>query len=155
MFVPPRFVHGFAGLVMPANATEPSFLTSALSILFILNLLLGTFNLLPVPPLDGSSGIMVVLPEGLAHRYLDFMQHSRNFAMLGLLVAWNLFDRIFQPIFLFALHMLYSRSSQRVTCLTLKFTFGEGLVSSPAVSYLHTGLNLFTFGPGQPCDKTG
>ena len=108
LFVPPQYIHGFAGLVMPANATDPSFLTSALSILFILNLLLGTFNLLPVPPLDGSSGIMVLLPEGLAQRYLDFVQHSRNFAMLGLIVAWTLYDRIFQPIFLFGLHVLYS-----------------------------------------------
>jgi Zn-dependent protease len=93
---------------MPANASDPTFLTSALSILFLLNLLLGTFNLLPVPPLDGNAGIMVFMPESLAQRYMDWVQHSRNFAMLGLIVAWTLFDKIFQPVFFFALHALYA-----------------------------------------------
>ncbi len=92
----------------PANGGDPTFLTSALSILFILNLLLGTFNLLPVPPLDGHSGIMVLMPESLAQRYLSWLDHARSFAMLGIIIAWTLFDRIFQPIFFFALHTLYS-----------------------------------------------
>jgi Zn-dependent protease len=107
-FAPPRFIQGFGGLVLPANSSEPNFITSALSILFILNLLLGTFNLLPVPPLDGSAGIMVLTPDGLAHRYLGWVNQSRNFAMLGLLVAWSLYNRIFQAVFLFALHTLYA-----------------------------------------------
>jgi Zn-dependent protease len=98
----------YSSLVSPANASDPTFLTSALSILFVLNLLLGTFNLLPVPPLDGNSGIMVLMPEGVAQSYLDWMQRSRNFALLGLIVAWTLFDRIFQPVFSFALQTLYS-----------------------------------------------
>jgi len=107
-FRAPEFVQGYANLVMPANASGPTFLTSALSILFVLNLLLGTFNLLPVPPLDGNAGIMVFMPESLAKRYLDWMQHSRNFALLGLIIAWSLFDRIFQPVFYFALRALYA-----------------------------------------------
>jgi Zn-dependent protease len=107
-FRAPQFLHSYADLVLPANAAQPTFLTSALSIVFILNLLLGTFNLLPVPPLDGSAGIMVLMPDGVAHRYLDWVQHSRNFALLGLIIAWSLFDRIFQPVFSFALHALYA-----------------------------------------------
>jgi Zn-dependent protease len=107
-FQPPAYIHGFEGLVMPATGTEPTFLTSALSILFILNLLLGTFNLLPVPPLDGYTGIMVVMSEGVAHRYLSWAEKAHGFAMLGLIIAWTLYDRIFQSIFLFALHTLYA-----------------------------------------------
>src|SRR5208282_1098394 len=34
-----------------------------LFVLFSLNLLLGVFNLLPVPPLDGSSAIMLLMSE--------------------------------------------------------------------------------------------
>jgi Zn-dependent protease len=98
----------YSSLVSPANATAPTFLTSALSILFVLNLLLGTFNLLPVPPLDGNAGIMVFMTEGAAQSYLDWMQRSRNFALLGLIVAWSFFDRIFQPVFSFALQTLYA-----------------------------------------------
>jgi Zn-dependent protease len=107
-FAPPTSIHGFSGLVLPAGSIEPNFITSGLSILFILNMLLGTFNLLPVPPLDGSAAIMVLMPGGLAQRYLGWVNHSRNFAMLGLLVAWTLYDRIFLYVFFFALHALYA-----------------------------------------------
>jgi Zn-dependent protease len=107
-FRPPEFVRGYSILVLPANAAEPTFLTSALSILFVLNLLLGTFNLLPVPPLDGHAGIMVAMPERTAQHYLDWLQGSRNFGLLGLFIAWYLFDRIFDPVFIFALRTLYA-----------------------------------------------
>ncbi len=107
-FRPPGLIGSYSNLVAPATSGEPTFLTSALSVLFILNLLLGTFNLLPVPPLDGHSAVMLVMPESLALRYLDWIRQSQNFALLGLLLAWTLFDRIFEPIFFFALHALYS-----------------------------------------------
>jgi Zn-dependent protease len=68
--------------------------------------LLGTFNLLPVPPLDGHTGIMLLMPEGTALRYLDWTRKS-GFAMLGLIVAWTAFGRIFESVFFFALHVLY------------------------------------------------
>lgn len=106
-FRPPEVIHGFGGLVESANG-EPTFLTTALSVLFILNLLLGVFNLLPVPPLDGHAGIMVFMPESTALRYLDWVRQSGSFALIGLVVAWTLFDKIFDPIFLFALHVLYA-----------------------------------------------
>lgn len=107
-FRAPGSIESYESLVAPANAGDPTFLTSALSILFILNLLLGTFNLLPVPPLDGHAGVMLVMPQGVALRYLDWMRHSRNFGLIGLVIAWTMFDRIFEPIFFFALRTLYS-----------------------------------------------
>jgi Zn-dependent protease len=103
----PEAIHGYSGLVSPANSGQPTFLTAALSILFLLNLLLGTFNLLPVPPLDGHSGIMVLMPAGLAERYLQWVERASGFSILGLFVAWTLYDRLFNPIFVFALRMLY------------------------------------------------
>ena len=107
-FRAPGLVTSYTGLVAPAGAGEPTFLTSALSVLFVLNLLLGTFNLLPVPPLDGHAGIMLIMPDGVAARYLDWVRQSRNFALIGLLIAWRLFGAIFQPILFFALHSLYA-----------------------------------------------
>ena len=68
-----------------------------LQIVFLLNLLLGTFNLLPVPPLDGSSGILVFMGERTAQSYLDFIRGS-NYAIAGLLVASLVFSRIFPYI---------------------------------------------------------
>jgi len=103
--VPPASISGFSELVM-SSAGESTFLTSALSIFFVLNLLLGTFNLLPVPPLDGHAGVMLLMPENLALRYLDFIQEG-SFAMIGLLIAWTAFGRIFNFVFELSVRLLY------------------------------------------------
>src|SRR6202163_1171302 len=70
-FRAPERIGSYSGGVASAQSADPTFLTTALSILFVLNLLLGAFNLLPVPPLDGSTGIMLAMPESAAIRYLD------------------------------------------------------------------------------------
>ena len=88
------------------QAAGPSFEATFLSILFVLNLLLGTFNLLPVPPLDGNTGITLLMRERTALRFLDWTQHS-GLGMVGLLAAWALFGRIFGYIWALALNVLY------------------------------------------------
>jgi Zn-dependent protease len=81
------------------------FASSVLGVFFFLNLLLGTFNLLPVPPLDGSTGIMLFMGENRAHRYLDWLRGS-SYAMVGLIVAIFAFRYIYGPIELAALDAL-------------------------------------------------
>jgi len=73
------------------------FAASVLGVFFFLNLLLGTFNLLPVPPLDGSTGIMLFMGETRAQRYLDWLRGS-SYAMVGLLLGIVAFRYIFGPI---------------------------------------------------------
>lgn len=77
-----------------------------LSILFVLNVLLGTFNLLPIPPLDGHNGIMVLMSEETALRYLAWTR-NQGLGMAGLLLAWILYGKIFAFIFRFFLAALY------------------------------------------------
>jgi len=72
----------------------PSLLGITLGVIFSLNLLLGTFNLLPVPPLDGSTGIMVFMSERSAQSYLDKIR-GNNFAMAGILVALVVFREVY------------------------------------------------------------
>lgn len=96
----------FAKVTMPLFGVEPTFATTALSVFFVLNLLLGTFNLLPVAPLDGSSVIMLFMPESAALRYLDFMQQG-NFMFIGLLIAWQAYNYIFRFVFDLGLRLLY------------------------------------------------
>jgi Zn-dependent protease len=79
-----------------------------LSLLFSLNLLLGTFNLLPLPPLDGFGAVGILLPEHAARRFLEFGWSLGGLRLLGLLVAWQVFGPIFFPIFEFSKHLLYS-----------------------------------------------
>src|SRR5215831_5481655 len=66
------------------------FAATVLYVMFSLNLLLGVFNLLPVPPLDGSSVIMLAMSEDRARGYLDWAR-SGTFAMPGLLAGLLIF----------------------------------------------------------------
>jgi Zn-dependent protease len=75
--------------------------------MFSLNLLLGTFNLIPVPPLDGFGALGLFAPEDLARRIQHFGHSLGGFSIIGLLLAWQVFDPVFQPLFAFALRALY------------------------------------------------
>jgi Zn-dependent protease len=77
-----------------------------LSILFSLNLMLCFLNLLPLPPLDGSAIVpLFVSHEGAAK--FRFYASQPAFWMIGMMVAWNLFPKIFNPIYDRALSLLY------------------------------------------------
>lgn len=73
--------------------------------MFSLNLLLGTFNLLPVTPLDGSTAIMLFMPEYRAQRYLDWLRGSQ-YGILGLVLALLAFNYLYDPIRTFATELL-------------------------------------------------
>jgi Zn-dependent protease len=76
------------------------------SVLFSLNVLLFIFNLLPLPPLDGSGVITLFLGENLTRQYKTFMDQP-GFQLLGLIVAWRAMDLILMPIWLFTIRLLY------------------------------------------------
>jgi Zn-dependent protease len=88
------------------SAGGAGLLFATLQIFFTLNLFLGTFNLLPVPPLDGSTAITLLMPEGTALRYLDWLRES-SFRMMGLVIAVLLFGRIFGYIYAFARYVFF------------------------------------------------
>ncbi len=77
-----------------------------LSILFTQNVLLMTFNLLPVPPLDGNTAIGLLMPERLARRWFD-LTRDRAFGILGLVLAWYFFGDLFWPVLRGAVRLLY------------------------------------------------
>lgn len=82
-------------------------LVTPLSILFTLNLILFVFNLLPLPPLDGSSVLAIFMSEEIGRRYQEFLRQP-YFSLLGILVAWRLFGPIFRPFYSVALALLYA-----------------------------------------------
>lgn len=51
------------------DITDPYSPVTLLRGFIVLNLALFVFNLIPIPPLDGSKVLMNVLPRGLAYRY--------------------------------------------------------------------------------------
>ena len=89
----------------PVTGAE-SFAGTVLQVVFFLNLLLGTFNLLPVPPLDGSTGIMLLMSETQAQKYLDWLR-GNSFAMVGILVGMLVFNKVFPYIQEFAIRIFF------------------------------------------------
>ncbi len=98
---------GFTRIVETSTAGWPGVLAKFLSILFSLNLLLATFNLMLLPPLDGHTVVGLFLSENAARSFWAFTQNP-NFAMLGILVAWRAYDYVFAPVFVTALKLLYA-----------------------------------------------
>jgi Zn-dependent protease len=105
MFAVPESV-GFAAITAPQATAADSVAALVVSVFFSLNLVLFSLNLIPLPPLDGSGAIGLLLPEHLVHRYQDALARS-GIGWVGILIAWWIFPRIFQPLFLTAVNLLY------------------------------------------------
>jgi len=97
---------GFTSLVGAAHGGVGQAVALFLSLLFSVNLLLAVLNLIPLPPLDGSSAIGLLMSEEHANRVQDLMEQP-VLAMFGILGAFMLIDRIFSPLFVAALGWLY------------------------------------------------
>lgn len=111
----------FAGVFQPAENLATMHLVDAagggawegiatfLSVLFSLNLLLGIFNLLPFPPLDGFTAVGLFLPPKTANKYIRMGYRLGAYSFLGLLVAWRLFGYVYRPILMMSLYLIYPR----------------------------------------------
>jgi Zn-dependent protease len=106
-FLQPPASAGFTSITQAAVPGFAAFVAVLLSILFVLNVLLGTFNLLPVPPLDGHTAVTLLMSESFAIRFLDW---TRRQGLFGIVLAWLLYDRIFGFIFRISLAALYPGS---------------------------------------------
>jgi Zn-dependent protease len=96
-----RFDH----LVEAAGGAR-SFVGALLSVFLTLNILLCVFNLIPLPPLDGSSIITLALPDSAAATLREWM-HTPMFQIAGLLVAWQVFPLVTGPLFLGILRLVH------------------------------------------------
>ena len=77
------------------------------SVVFSLNLLLAIFNLIPVPPLDGSGAVPLLLDDRTVARYQQFIWGQPALAWVGILIAWQVLPLVFQPVWLFAVNLLH------------------------------------------------
>ena len=103
-FYPPQSLE-FGTLVVAASG--PSVITTMLSIFLTLNVLLGVFNLIPLPPLDGAAVVSIFLPSATRARVSEFMSNGMM-SLLGLLVAWRVFPKIVDPLLSFVGQLLYA-----------------------------------------------
>jgi Zn-dependent protease len=86
------------------------FCATVLSITFSLQVILIPFNLLPLPPLDGSAFPLFFLGESACEKYQEVLSNP-TMRLFGIIVAWQIYGRIFPDIFGFALRLLYPSSS--------------------------------------------
>ncbi len=106
VFAPPGAVTFGQVVAAPTAGMWPA-LAFLLSVFFSLNLLLAVFNLIPVPPLDGSGALPLILDPESTRRYQQFVWGQPAFAWIGILIAWQLFDVLFRPLWLFAVNLLH------------------------------------------------
>ena len=70
---------------------------------------LGLFNLLPIPPLDGSKVVAILLPDRL---YVQLMRYERYGMILLLLLSWlgltgNLIGNAIMGVYGFLLNLFF------------------------------------------------
>lgn len=97
-------------LVHVVDAGLPAQVGTVLSVMLSLNLLLFTFNLLPLPPLDGSNLPLLLLPPSAAARYTDALR-TPWLRLIGVFAASRLFSPLFQPLLLFVANLLYPHAN--------------------------------------------
>lgn len=65
----------------------------------VLNVFLGTFNLLPVPPLDGSALLERVLPDSMWPAYLRFRRYSMFLVFILVFQFHGILDAVYDPVY--------------------------------------------------------
>jgi Zn-dependent protease len=100
----------FTHIVQPVNEGLARGAGFVISIFFSLNLILFFFNLLPLPPLDGSGALPLIISARTVTQYQDMMIQPQV-RTIGLVTAWFLFSKCFEPIRMFALNFLYPGSN--------------------------------------------
>lgn len=109
LFVPPHHIN-FNRLVEPADGTPEGSLLHALAFLLSvalnLNVLLCLFNLLPLPPLDGSGILQGLMPDTFGG-FIESLRRNPVMSLLGLMVAWQVFDVVYRPAFDILLRLLH------------------------------------------------
>ncbi len=90
---------------MTASLDGPSWLAFLAFSGAAVNLFLGIFNLIPIPPLDGSRLVAAVLPTELAVRYLSIERFG--FMLIFILLWAGAFQPIFQAIWRLLLKILF------------------------------------------------
>lgn len=107
--------HGGGGTTVGLVQLPPGYdLNSALgavaltlSVLLQLNVILGLFNLMPIPPLDGAAVVQGLGPAPLRSFY-ERLRVNPMLQLLGLVLAWQIFPWILRPAFTLLALALYS-----------------------------------------------
>lgn len=91
----------------PVLTLPESFVQIAFYIVYI-NILLGFFNLLPIPPLDGSKILVAVLPFSAQQRYRELTLWTERYGLFAMFTFIFLFMMVLSRPFFDFVHMVVS-----------------------------------------------
>jgi Zn-dependent protease len=74
-----------------AGAEPADWLITILFDFILINMVLGLFNLLPIPPLDGGRVVVGLLPEQLARSWAGLERYGLLIVLVAVLVLPNVF----------------------------------------------------------------
>jgi Zn-dependent protease len=123
-FTGPESVN-FYTIVAPVSGGILTGLATFFSMLFTENLILFIFNIIPIPPLDGSGIISLFLTENAARKYGSVISSSA-FSFIGfifLFFAWRFFGPLFEILFLKAVNVIYWHQPYYYGSLILRYLF--------------------------------
>lgn len=106
LFIPPEQVQ-FGHVVAAAQDGYTSAVAFLLGAFYSMNLLLCVFNLIPLPPLDGSGIAPLFLGDRAGRAYLGFLHRTPGLMFIGLYISWQVVNVIFHPLFLALVNLLY------------------------------------------------
>ena len=105
IFLEPNTV-SFRHVVYTDYGAPWSGLASFISMVFSLNLILTVLNLIPFPPLDGSSILSLLLSEDSARKYHSIIRNPL-LGVIGFFLVWKLFNPLFNIIFVMVVNLVY------------------------------------------------
>ncbi len=79
--------------ILPFNLIEPA------SLIVLINIVLGTFNLVPIPPLDGSKVLFGILPYNLMYIRTFLEKNWFWFVLFFVFFVWKLFIPVIYFLF--------------------------------------------------------
>lgn len=96
----------YAQIVTAVDGSMLKGFATLLSMLLAMNLLLFVLNIMPIPPLDGSSAIPLFLNTRQTQRYREII-HQPVVSMVGILLIFMSIKYIFPPVYSLAIRILY------------------------------------------------
>jgi Zn-dependent protease len=107
-FAAPQSINS-SRLVVAIQSGWPEIAATGLSVVLSLNLLLFVFNLIPLPPLDGSNAPLLLLPREAAAHYAEFLR-APWLRLVGILVASRFLGPFFPTVLRFAANLIHPHS---------------------------------------------